>query len=102
MLCHFITHEPEQRRLYSEWATGWTFLGSNTGRGNTFFCSPKLSNILWSPPILPGLRGLWRDVDQQPPRSTEGTNKWNCTFTTRHDFKAWTGAALTLSLHFTI
>jgi len=102
MLCRFITHKPEKRRLYSEWATGWTVLGSNTRRGNIFFCSTKLLNILWSPPSLTGLKRLWRDVDQQLPCSNEGTNKWSCTFTPLQYFNAWTGATLPLPLHFAI
>ena len=62
----------------SDKAKGWTFRGSNPGRGKRFFFPQKHQGQLWAPPSLqlngdrvsfPGVKLPGREVDHSPPCS---------------------------------
>ena len=72
----------------SDKAKGWTFRGSNPGRGKRFFFPQKHQGQLWAPPSLqlngdrvsfPGVKLPGREVDHSPPRSAEFKNEWSNT-----------------------
>ena len=68
-----------------DWATGWSVLVSNTGKGKRFSC--KMSDRLWGPPnlLFKGCWVLWRvkrperEGNLSTTSSAEVANKWSYT-----------------------
>jgi hypothetical protein len=88
-----MTEGAKQGSRYRDKAKGWSVRGSNPGRDNKFFPSPKRSDRLWDPlsllfneyrVFLPRVKRAEREANYPPPSNTEVKNEWS-------DVPSWYG-----------